>query len=561
VAQVIASLVANIGANITGFQKGASTVKGGMKDMAAEAEIAQKKTALLGSVVAATSALIVDSYKEYSQLSESIRDLSLVSGESAESTSRFIQVLDDYQLTAEDATAAAKKLKDNGLSPTIETLAMLSDQFRAIQDPAERMDFVYDKLGKSGAKYVNMLNQGSDALLANAAAINKNLIMSDLEIKMYEVGRLAIDEKVDALTAFRVELGQNVGNVLAFAAAMERAYEIQGESTKEFRGATVTTKDFGEALNQAIAEQLNAADASTQYKDSLKEQEEAAKAAVEANKELQKANESLIDGAIDITSRNKDFAASQQEILDNIAITREEGEKLYPWEAEKITENQEKLDELGQAYFDNLEDFKAAMQEKFTLYAIEQIAMSDGVAGFSAAEYEKARVILETTDVATAAAFEEQQAMAMLAQAVSDGTLPVQEWGGVLDSVMADGVASVSEVQSAIEAVPKENAITFTISTIGAPPNLDVSTDAAVAPKGTHRAGHATGGNFVIPSYYGTEGFSIGGGDTASGGEGIKITPRGKSGNEDVIAAIERNRISEERLAQLFEGAMLRMRQ
>ena len=65
----------------------------------------------------------------------------------------------------------------------------------------------------------------------------------------------------------------------------------------------------------------------------------------------------------------------------------------------------------------------------------------------------------------------------------------------------------------------------------------------------------------MIPSYYGTEGFSIGGGDTASGGEGIKITPRGKSGNEDVIAAIERNRISEKRLAQLFESAMLRMRQ
>lgn len=554
----VASLYADIGAKTDGFMKGAATVKGGLKDVANDAEISQKKMAILGTAVSATTALIATSYTEYSALSESIRDLSLVSGESAENTSRFIQVLDDFQITADDATAAAKKLKDNGLSPSIETLAQLSDQFRSIKDPAERMDFVYKNLGKSGANWVNVLNQGSDALLKNADAINKNLILNDMEIKMYEVGRLAIDEKVDALQAFRVELGQNVGNVLAFASAMERANEIQQENTVVIGGQKRSTINYSDALNIAIAEQLSAADASTEYKDSLKEQEEAAKAAADALKELSASNKELIDGAIDITSRNKDFAASQQEILDNIAATRAEGENLYPWEAEKIAENQGKLEELGQAYFDNLEDFKAAMQEKFTLYAVEQIAMSDGVAGFSEAEYEKARVILETTDVATAAAFEEQQAMAMLAQAVSDGTVPVQEWGSILDTVMADGVVSVGEVQAAIDAVPKQNTVTFDIITNGAPPNLDVSTDASSAPKGTHRNSHALGGNFAIPSSYGTEGFLLGNGDTASGGELISITPRGQSnGNADIIAAIERNKLDVDRLAQLLGSMMV----
>lgn len=554
----VASLYADIGAKTDGFMKGAATVKGGLKDVANDAEISQKKMAILGTVVSVTTALIATSYTEYSALSESIRDLSLVSGESAENTSRFIQVLDDFQITADDATAAAKKLKDNGLSPSIETLAQLSDQFRSIKDPAERMDFVYKNLGKSGENWVNVLNQGSDALLKNADAINKNLILNDMEIKMYEVGRLAIDEKVDALQAFRVELGQNVGNVLAFAIAMERANEIQQENTVVIGGQKRSTINYSDALNIAIAEQLSAADASTEYKDSLKEQEEATKAAADALKELSASNKELIDGAIDITSRNKDFAASQQEILDKIAETRAEGEELYPWEAEKIAENQGKLEELGQAYFDNLEDFKAAMQEKFTLYAVEQIAMSDGVAGFSEAEYEKARVILETTDVATAAAFEEQQAMATLAQAVSDGTVPVQEWGSILDTVMADGVVSVGEVQAAIDAVPKQNTVTFDIITNGAPPNLDVSTDASSAPKGTHRNSHALGGNFAIPSSYGTEGFLLGNGDTASGGELISITPRGQSnGNADIIAAIERNKLDVDRLAQLLGSMMV----
>lgn len=484
----VASVHADIGADTSGFERGAASVKGGLNNIANDADIANKKSAMLSVALTTLSAVIVTSYNEYANLAESVRDLSLVNGESAESTSRFIQVLDDYQLTAEDATAAAKKLKDNGLSPTIETLAKLSDQFRGIKDPAERMDFVYDKLGKSGGKFVNMLNQGSDALLANADAINKNLILNDLEIKMYEVGRLAIDDKVDALTAFRVELGQNIGNVLAFAAAMERATEIQAESVVYTGRASKATITYDEALNMAIAEQLTAADAAIEYRDSLKEQEEALK-------EVSKANAELISGAIGITESQNKFQEKQDDIIKKIQETRAEGEKLYPWEAEKIAENAAELEELGNAYFESAEQFRAAQEKKFALYAVEQIAMSDGVKGFSEAEYEKARIILETTDIATAAAFDEQQAMVTLAQAVADGVLPVENYGAVLSTVMADGKASVEEVAAAINAVPTEKNITFTLTTIGAPPNLSMSN--AAAPVGTRRSsgGRAGGGS------------------------------------------------------------------
>jgi hypothetical protein len=40
---------------------------------------------------------------------------------------------------------------------------------------------------------------------------------------------------------------------------------------------------------------------------------------------------------------------------------------------------------------------------------------------------------------------------------------------------------------------------------------------------------HAGGGSFQIPMAYGNEGFSMGGGDTASGGEQLKIIPKGQS--------------------------------
>ena len=592
-AQVIASLVAKIGADTADFTKGAGNVKSGLAGLSAsfltnaavitafstalnysieQAGQAERVDAQLSAVLASTGGAAGMARDELDSLATSLSRVSVFDDEAIKSSEALL--LTFTKVGSETFPEATQAILDMSTALGTDLNSATLQVGKALNDPIKGIT----ALSRAGVSFTAEQKQMIETLVASGDTLAaQKIILGELS-KEFGGSALAAantyEGQIKQLKNEVANLAETFGSKLIpvlsdVAGGMTDFLRIQEDANKLMESGENTYRRA--AIAQATIEEVNRRNTET-----TTESTEATQAQIDvltgeyiptleevekANEDLQKSYANIINGAIDITSRNKDFAASQQEILDNIALTREEGEKLYPWEAEKITENQEKLDELGQAYFDNLEDFKAAMQEKFTLYAIEQIAMSDGVAGFSEAEYEKARVILETTDVATAAAFEEQQAMAMLAQAVSDGTLPVQEWGGVLDSVMADGVASVSEVQAAIEAVPKENAITFTISTIGAPPNLDVSTDAAVAPKGTHRAGHATGGSFVIPSNYGTEGFSLGGGDTASGGEGIKITPRGKSGNEDVIAAIERNRISEERLAQLFEGAMLRMRQ
>jgi len=49
----------------------------------------------------------------------------------------------------------------------------------------------------------------------------------------------------------------------------------------------------------------------------------------------------------------------------------------------------------------------------------------------------------------------------------------------------------------------------------------------ATGGKSPDERGHASGGDFLIPTSYGNEGFRLGNGDTASGGERITITPKG----------------------------------
>lgn len=522
-----------------------ATISAGMLEKSyADAGMAMAR---LGETLAvAVVQTVQEAIKVTDAYNESIRDLSLVSGESAENTSRFIQVLDDFGLTADDAMTAAKALKEKGLSPNIDTLAALADEFKKIKDPAERMAFVQENLGKGGAKWVAVLNQESDALRKTAASVDSYLVKSDEQIKKAEIARLAIDNLSDSWAAFQNRIGDTKNELIFANEASNRAYEILKKQGVEINGATNRTQEYRDALEQAKEELLASGEASIEYTENLEEQ-------ARQLEEVSKANRALVDGAIEITSRNKDFAESQQEILQKIAETRAEGEKLYPWEAEKIEENKQKLAELGQSYSDNLEEFRSAMEEKFTLYAVEQIALSDGVEGFSEAELQKAQMILQTADVATAAAFEEQQAMALLAQAVADGVIPVEEWGAVLEQVMADGGVSIDEVQAKIESVPKQNTITFDIVTNGAPPNLAPSDYSA--PVGTHRNGHADGGMFMIPAGYGNEGFNMGRGDTASGGELVSITPRGKDPNAGVIEAVLSTRIDYNELARAIVSA------
>lgn len=513
--QKVASLYADIGAKVDTFKAGAATVKSDLKGLAGESKLTNQQIGILAGGVTAFGAILADAYVENGKYVESVRDLALVSGAGAEETSRFIQVLDDYQLTQEDALAATKKLKDQGLTPTIDTLAKLADEYKTIQDPAEKMKFIQENLGKGGVKWVNILNQESSALRQNAADVNKLLIVTDAEVKMHEVQRLAIDNVKDSLEGYKMELGQNISNVAAWLIANGRASEIM----KEHNDVVGVTKDqyisYKDALAIAIAEQLQQADASLIQTQSIKDQEEALK-------NLSKANADIINDAIDIQSTNDDYVESQNEIVGKIGELQKVKEGYYSWEQDKIDTAQQEIDDLSQKYADNAEEYVNAVEKKITMAAIEQIAMQDGVAGYSEAEFEKAKAILETTDIATAAAFDQQQAQAELASAVADGRVPVEEYGALLDSVMADGVVSVNEVRDAISNIPTD--VTTTVHIYSDYSGGDLPTDSTQSGSQTHA--HAQGGSWTIPAGYGVEGYPMGGGHTASAGETVTITPK-----------------------------------
>jgi phage host-nuclease inhibitor protein Gam len=185
------------------------------------------------------------------------------------------------------------------------------------------------------------------------------------------------------------------------------------------------------------------------------------------------------------------------------------------------------------------------MDERFALEAEKRELLAKGYSEESAEIQDINAKLSENTDEAIRNADEHDLANRKIMigllerKLMQDGVLTDDEMNWLLEKGVAWGVYEEESVAAAkaamdeanaladrIKAVPSAKTITFTIETIGAPPNLDATNYSA--PVGTHRQSHAAGGSFLIPSSYGNEGFMMGSGDTASGGERVTITPKGE---------------------------------
>lgn len=127
-----------------------------------------------------------------------IRRLDSITGQGAEASSRMLQVFRDFNIEGGQVTMMLRTLASQGLSPTIETIAALSDRYLALAPGVERATFLQDNFGRSGADLAVVMEQGSAALLARNAGVERGLVLSQQDIDQTEALRQAKDDLGDA---------------------------------------------------------------------------------------------------------------------------------------------------------------------------------------------------------------------------------------------------------------------------------------------------------------------------------------------------------------------------
>ena len=186
-----------------------------------------------GNVAATATSLVIDGLKDSLKVTQEyaaqVRDLSLASGASAEESSRLLQVLDDFEISADDVTAATKALTKEGLAPTVETIAKLSDKYVTLNSAQDKNKFITENLGRGGLAWANALSQGGDALRSLNNDVSASLILTQENIDESEKYRLALDAWNDSVLALKISIGNGL---LPLLTDMMTAGEVNSRAMK-----------------------------------------------------------------------------------------------------------------------------------------------------------------------------------------------------------------------------------------------------------------------------------------------------------------------------------------
>jgi hypothetical protein len=164
---------------------------------------------LVGGIVAVGNE-IKNSVIAYTDYAEAMDKMSMSTGMSVEETSRLVQVSDDLRIAQGDVEQAMKLALQNGVNPSIDSMAKISDQYRQFTDPAQRAAAMQDIFGKSWEKMVPLLEQGGQAIRDAAAEMDKGMIVTKEGAAQAREYAKAMDDYGDAVTGAKNKLAQDL---------------------------------------------------------------------------------------------------------------------------------------------------------------------------------------------------------------------------------------------------------------------------------------------------------------------------------------------------------------
>lgn len=490
----------------------------------------------------------VSKAQEYDQ---TIRDVMLTTGATAEASSRLVQVVDDAGVSYSTLKTAMRIASKEGIEPNIQSLMALSDEYLKLSPGVERNQFLLDKFGRSGLEMARVMELGSDAISEMSNNIDDSLIVTQQAIDESEEYRKNIDQLKDSWDGFVVSLGNKVIPAIndsieasnSWNESMEEAEKITGstdrrlntfvartiEHRKNQLEALAAVEDHGEALSNVLVPALEEAEDATQ--------------------ELADANKEQLGIALDLQKSGDDYAEKNQSLIDKQTELKDKLNELAAqgWSplSEKVQDVQKDYDDVTTEIQQLADEHKRELDRMVADMTVAQIEMSDGIAGFSESEYEMALGVYEGLGILTEKNVDIAQGIQGLNAAVLDGRLNVENLG------------------AAIELLPSGKSIDVILNIIAGMATNQINYQQQSGwqqSQGKKSREHAAGGSFMIPSSYGNEGFRMGNRDTASGGEMITITPKGEKDNgyKEIIAAIFAARVDESKLARLIREEELK---
>lgn len=312
---------------------------------------AAMKTALVAGAAAGAAALGAlgkASVDAYVGLAGDIRDFQRASGASAETSSRFVAVLDDLGVAAEVGGKAVQRLgrsseadlrrmgvqlaeNADGTANLEETLLNAADAYAATRDPAERSRLAFQLFGKQGQELIPVLEQGRAGLQAFfESAEEGRQIFSQEDLDTARRYELAMDELGDTTGGLQRQIGAGLVPALTdtvegmsdFINLVDRGLEPIGGlesivstlATSTFGVASKAMQLFGDDTEQTGGAQEITAEKARELNTALSEQRRELEQATQAQQEMLNATMASFQSDLAYEMALDNLAGAQQEV-------------------------------------------------------------------------------------------------------------------------------------------------------------------------------------------------------------------------------------------------------
>lgn len=162
---------------------------------------------LLKAGLAAAAGAAVKAVTDTANYNREVRLLAQSINATTEETSRLVQVADDVGVSQDALTRSLQLASKNGFAPTIDNIARLADETRAMVDPTEKAAALSKVFGRGWAEVAPFLAMGGKAIKENAAAISDSLIVTAKASKATRDFEIAQDNLGDAVAGLSHEFG------------------------------------------------------------------------------------------------------------------------------------------------------------------------------------------------------------------------------------------------------------------------------------------------------------------------------------------------------------------
>lgn len=232
--------LAEVNGQLTTFKKEGDKASGSARELESKLNLAKQAfDAIAGAIMGAVEETI--------NYSNSVQDAARMLGVSVEEASALINIADDVRVSVGELTVAFRNAAKDGMTPNIETLIQLSAEYNAIQDPAERLNFVMDAFGPRGAAMARILELDAEQIRAMASEADAaGLILDEAMVAKSEDARMALDALGDASLGLKVAFTDLIGT--GFSGFIEGAAGLIRAAT----GVLTAENRLQEAYEQGI---------------------------------------------------------------------------------------------------------------------------------------------------------------------------------------------------------------------------------------------------------------------------------------------------------------------